>query len=371
MSTNTPKIGKKILGAVGLLIVGGAVGYGLGHLLTNKIDKEALGLSVSGSTLVISLLLSIFLVLLIHELGHVLGGLWCGNKFALLTAGPLKVENENEKLRFSLNLNPSTFGGLAITIPTTTKNFKRRRTITVGAGPGASLLLAILAMSSVALLSPDVLPNQLRFFLVCLGFLSLVIFIVTIIPLQSGGFMTDGMQLLNIYRDNPTAHRYEALLQLIAELQQGKRPKDISEEQIKIITALGYDDTFGLSALNYQYYRAIDGRDWEAAAKCMALFQEKIEVFPQAFQKSLWVEVAIYYSLIAPQAEKAQSLYNQLSKHLVKEKNKLSTQLLHLAMARLQNQNEQVDALLEKFERTLQQDGISQMYRELVAEKMR
>ncbi len=370
MSSKSSKTFKKALWGIGLLLAGGALGYGLGSLLTRSLDKEALGLDVSIITLVVSLLLSIFLVLLIHELGHVLGGLAFGNRFALLIAGPLKVENENGQLKWRINRSLSAFGGLAMTIPMSTDNFKARRTTTVAAGPGASLLLAILALAPVFLLPLHSLPTNFRFFLMCLGFLSLIIFIVTIIPMQGGGFMSDGAQLLNIYRNNPAANRYEALLQLLAELQQGKRPKDISEEQIGKITALGYDDTFGLSGLSYQYYRAIDLRDWEAAEKYMEIFQEKIEVFPKAFQNALWVEVALYYSLIAPDLERVRHLMDRLSKYLQREKNKFSTHLLHLAMARLQQEPEQEALAFDKFQKTVQQDGVSQMYKALLAEKM-
>lgn len=370
MSSKSSKTVKKIIWGILLLSVGIGFGYGLGSLLSGTLDKEALGLDVSTTTLMISLILSIFLVLLIHELGHVLGGLAYGNRFALLIAGPLKVENENGKLKWGINRNLGAFGGLAMTIPTNTDNFKARRTTTVAAGPGASLLLALLALAPVFLLPLHALPSYFRFFLLCLGFLSFTIFVVTIIPMQSGGFMSDGAQLINIYRNNPTANRYEALLQLVAELQQGKRPKDISEEQIEKITSLGYDDTFGLSGLNYLYYRAIDRREWEDAEKYMKLFQEKIEVFPKAFQNALWTEVAIYYSLISPDLQRASHLKDQLSKHLLREKNKMSTHLLHLAMARLQEEPEQEAIALDKFQKTVHQDGISQMYKALLEEKM-
>lgn len=370
MSSKSSKTIKKALWGIGLLLAGGALGYGLGSLLTGSLDKEALGLDVSTTTLIISLVLSIFLVLLIHELGHVLGGLAFGNRFALLIAGPLKVENENGKLKWSLNRSLSAFGGLAMTIPVSTENFKARRTTTVAAGPGASLLLALLALAPIFFLPLHALPMNLRFFLLCLGFLSFTIFVVTIIPMQSGGFMSDGAQLINIYRDNPAANRYEALLQLLAELQQGKRPKDISEEQVEKITALGYDDTFGVSGLNYQYYRAIDRREWEEAEKYINLFQEKIKVFPKPFQSALWAEVAIYYSLIAPNLERAKQLTDQLSKHLQREKNKMSTHLLHLSMARLEEKPEQEAMALAKFQKTVQQDGISEMYKALLQEKM-
>lgn len=370
MSTKSSKTVKKAIMGILLLLAGIGFGYGVGSLLSGSLDKEALGLDVSSATLIISLVLSIFLVLLIHELGHVLGGLAFGNQFALLIAGPLKVENENGKLKWGINRNLGAFGGLAMTIPTNTDNFKARRTATVAAGPGASLLLALLALAPVFLLPMQALPSPIRFFLLCLGFLSLTIFLVTIIPMQSGGFMSDGAQLLNIYRNNPTASRYEALLRLVAELQQGKRPKDISEEQIERITSLGYDDTFGLSGLNYQYYRAIDRREWEDAEQYMNLFQEKIEVFPKAFQNALWAEVAIYYSLVSPDLERARHLMDQLSKHLRREKNKMSTHLLHLAMARLEGEPEQEALALDKFQKTVHQDGISQMYKALLEEKM-
>lgn len=369
MSTKPRSNTKKILSVVGLLLAGGFFGYGIGALLKGSIDKAQWGLEVSGFTMIMLLILSIFLVLLIHELGHVAGGLLGGNTFALLIVGPLRVEVEEEKLRWRLNKSLGAFGGLALTMPNSTENFKRRRALTVAAGPGASLLLALFCLGLVFLTGPSFLEGAFRFFLICLGFLSLTIFLATIIPMQAGGFLSDGMQLIQIFSNNPSAKRYEALLQLMARIQQGLRPKDIGEEELAVMTSLGYDDTFGLSALHYQYYKAVDSHDREGAAKYIQLLEERIHIFPSSFQDSLWVEVAIYFSLIAPDLTKAQPLVDRLATYLGKEKNKFSTHLLRLGMAQLQNEAQVVQTFREKVLQAKNKDGTAEMYKSWVRQK--
>ncbi len=369
MSTKPTSNTKKILGAAGLLLSGGAFGYGIGALLKGSIDKAQWGLDVPGFTMIMLLLLSVFLVLLIHELGHVAGGLIGGNTFALLIVGPLRVEVEEEKLRWRFNKSLSAFGGLALTIPNRTDNFKRRRALTVAAGPGASLLLALLCLGLVFLTGPTFLESTFRFFLLCLGFLSLTIFLATIIPMQAGGFLSDGMQLVQIFSNNPSAKRYEALLQLMARIQQGLRPKDIGEAELAAMSSLGYDDTFGLSALHYQYYKAVDSQDMEAAARYIQLLEERIHIFPSAFQDSLWVEVAIYYSLITADLEKAQPLADRLASYLTKEKNKFSTHLLRLGMAQLMGEEQSIQTYTEKILQAKSKDGTTEMYTSWVREK--
>jgi len=366
MSTKPTSNTRKILGIVGLLLGGGAVGYGLGALLKGTIDKQQWGLDVNGFSMIVLLLLSFFLVLLMHELGHVVGGLISGNTFAMLIVGPLKIEKEDEKLRCRLNKSLSAFGGLALTMPNRTENFKRRRALTVAAGPGASLLLAIIGLGAVFLTDPTILQGAFRFFLFCLGTLSLIIFIVTIIPMQSGGFLSDGMQLVQIFSNNPSAKRYEALLQLMARIQQSLRPKDIDEADLAIMTSLGYDDTFGLSALHYQYYKAVDSHDLEAATELLQLLEERIKIYPSAFQDSLWVEVAIYYSLIAPDLEKVRPLADRLEPYLNKEQSKFSTHLLRLGMAQLMKEESAIQDYTEKVLQAKSKDGITAMYKSWV-----
>lgn len=367
MSSKPTSNTKKILSIVGLLLAGGAVGYGLGALLKGSIDKEQWGLDADGFSMISLLLLSLFLVLLVHELGHVVGGLIGGNTFAMLIVGPLKIEKEEEKLRWRFNKSLSAFGGLALTMPNRTENFKRRRALTVAAGPGASLLLAMLGLGAVFLTDPTVLQGAFRFFLFCLGGLSLIIFIATVIPMQSGGFLSDGMQLVQIFSNNPSAKRYEALLQLMARIQQGLRPKDIDEADLAVMTSLGYDDTFGLSALHYKYYKAVDSHDLEAAAELIQLLEERINIYPSAFQDSLWVEVATYHSLIAPDLEKARPLAERLESHLNKEKNKLSTHLLRLGMAQLMQEESAIQDYTAKVLQAKGKDGVTYMYKSWVS----
>lgn len=369
MSTKPTSNTKKILSVVGLLLAGGAFGYGIGALLKGTIDKQQWGLDVSGFTMISLLLLSVFLVLLIHELGHIVGGLIGGNTFALLIVGPLRVEKEEEKLRWRLNKSMSAFGGLALTMPNSTENFKQRRALTVAAGPGASLLLAVLAWGLVFLTDPTVLQGAFRFFLFCLGGLSLIIFVATIIPMQSGGFLSDGMQLVQIFSNNPSAKRYEALLQLMARIQQGLRPKEIGEEELAVTTSLGYDDTFGLSALHYKYYKAVDGHDLVQAAELIQLLEDRIHIYPSPFQNTLWVEVAIFYSLIVPDLEKARPLADRLESYLNKEKNKFSTHLLRLGMAQLMQDESAIQDYTAKVLQAKGKDGVTDMYKDWVQEK--
>lgn len=369
MSTKPTSSTKKVLSVVGLLLVGGAFGYGIGALLKGSIDKAQWGLETSGFTMITLLLLSIFLVLLIHELGHVAGGLIGGNTFALLIVGPLRVEVEEEKLRWRFNKSLSAFGGLALTMPNSTENFKRRRALTVAAGPGASLLLAVICLGAVFLINPTVIQGAFRFFLFCLGGLSFTIFAATIIPMQAGGFLSDGMQLVQIFSNNPSAKRYEALLQLMARIQQGLRPKDIGEEELAVMSSLGYDDTFGLSALHYQYYKAIDSQDMEGAAKYIQLLAERIHIFPSPFQDSLWVEVAIYHSLITANLAEARPLADRLASYLTKEKNKFSTHLLRLGMAQLMGEEQSIQTYTEKILQAKSKDGTTEMYKNWVREK--
>ena len=78
--------------------------------LCNFINYAAMA-NFIGLTLIL-----LFFTLLIHELGHVLFGIWSGYRFNYLTMGPLTVEN-TEHIKIKVNDNWLLVGGVASCSP--------------------------------------------------------------------------------------------------------------------------------------------------------------------------------------------------------------------------------------------------------------
>jgi hypothetical protein len=97
----------------------------------------------------------LFGIILVHELGHVVGGQLAGFRFQMLAAGPLRIARVRGRLRVGLNLNPGMMAGYAVSIPRTTDGLREGMLRTVLAGPITSLGLGLLGFAAAGLMTPD------------------------------------------------------------------------------------------------------------------------------------------------------------------------------------------------------------------------
>lgn len=91
-------------------------------------------------------LLALFLVLVIHEWGHLVAGITQGFRFQLFIVGLLGVKRAGNDIKVFFNKNMGYMGGIAATVPVTysAKN-KRKFAIVMASGPAASLLFSLIA----------------------------------------------------------------------------------------------------------------------------------------------------------------------------------------------------------------------------------
>ena len=161
--------------------------------------------------LIIGTILMIFVVLGVHELGHLLTGLMQGFTFQLFVVGPLGIKREAEKIKVYFNTNLGFYGGLAATTPTGDHpdNAKKFARILI-AGPIASLLLALLCFG--------VAPYVVRPFggLLYVGSaISMAIFFATTVPSQTGMFFTDRKRYQRLITPGKTKEIEIALLRIM------------------------------------------------------------------------------------------------------------------------------------------------------------
>jgi len=178
------------------VVIGGVVGVVIGYFGAEYFMTDLKEFIASAPNLLVAILLGVlafFLVILIHELGHLAGGLLMGNEFSFLSVGPFKIQKEDGQYNFQF-LKDIPALGLALSLPTKVEGFKMRRLVTISGGPLASLLLAIGSILLASIAAP--------FFLKLLGGMSAFIFLMTAIPAKAGGMLTDGMQIVMTLRND-------------------------------------------------------------------------------------------------------------------------------------------------------------------------
>ncbi|HEX8392835.1 MAG TPA: hypothetical protein VF665_10805 [Longimicrobium sp.] len=291
-------------GQNGLLsaLAGMAVGGG-GALLVLKM-LPALGESTLAAvraqygpwTLPVIVPLALFLafaVIAVHEAGHVAAGVAAGMRFSLFAAGPLRIDRDPGTGRIAVRFNrtPAFWGGVAGCIPPDGNRIRQRLAWLVGGGPGASLLLAAMA-GGLALGVP--LPPLARFAAGMLGALSAAIGLATLIPMRTGGFMSDGGRLLRLVRGGPAAERDAAALALVARANVGEAPREWPRELVEASTELRDDTLEESMAWIFAYYHRLDAGDRVAAGRAMHRAMELLDRWPAPLVPAVQAEAAYF-----------------------------------------------------------------------------
>jgi hypothetical protein len=230
------------------------------------------------------------IVLGVHEIGHLIGGLSQGMRFLLLIVGPFGWHASVAGPRFEWNTNVALMGGLAATLPTETgASLRRQLLVMIAGGPLASLLLAIFAVAAIAYVDP-----RIAAYCLIVAATSFGIFLVTLIPTRAGGFMSDGMQLIDVWRGGTAVVERSALLRIFAQSMDGVRPRDWDPEALaELSRADSEDPTRRTGGLLYSFMWAMDGRRDADIAHYHALLESSVDGYPSGFRQSVHVELAI------------------------------------------------------------------------------
>ncbi|WP_175638432.1 site-2 protease family protein [Metabacillus schmidteae] len=185
-----------------------------------NFTKYATMANFMGLTLVL-----LFITLLIHELGHVLFGIWSGYRFNYLTVGPLTIEN-TDHLHIKVNDIWLLVGGVASCSPLSSdlKSIAKQHKRFVAGGPIFSIITASISL----ILGTSMGIHFFTYF----GIFNLVIFFATILPYQ-GAIKSDGRVLLELSKQGKQTEEFLISLLLMKEMNSPIHPTDWSLELIE------------------------------------------------------------------------------------------------------------------------------------------
>lgn len=273
------------------ILIGMAAGAWFGYLVgasavRSPLLREKLG-ALSGLDLAL-LPVVILLVLAVHEAGHLLGGFRRGMRFLLFIVGPFQLSRTPRGIRFNWIFNLGTMGGLAAATPHPERPLKPQMLSLIAGGPIASLLLAL---AGLAIGQAD---GRIGAYGLIFGALSFLIFLVTAIPLRAGGFMSDGMQFIEVIRGGPAVEERQTLIVLMAQSLSGTRPRDLDRAAIqKALSFTSAEPVRLVAGRMYAFLAAVDSGN-ERAAEHAAWLAENIDSYPDGFRQSIAIELAIH-----------------------------------------------------------------------------
>jgi hypothetical protein len=249
--------------------------------------------------------LSIFLIVVIHELGHVAAGFGVGLRFEAIRIGPLMLTKSVYGLKISLQ-RVSNLDGIAAMGIQQLRKLRQKLAIYIAGGPAANALSALCVWlflsSQFSGALPYALPQFLRFFA---GF-SILTAGLNLIPFRGrNGMFTDGARLLSLARSKAKTRRWFCILALKMQSSSGVRLKNLKRTWIAHSCAVSDQSLDALFALWIAYLAANDRNDAEQAAQFLERCLERFAIAPAAFQKLLLMEAAIFQAWFRDDEHKA------------------------------------------------------------------
>jgi len=301
---------KSHLKSIGLIVLlGTALGVLLAFLDVDLSFMDNIGLLEIPLVLLL-FYMGVFLVINIHELGHLIFGKFLGYRFLMFRAGIFSIHKENGKLRFSIIRNVG-YGGLCAMIPSEDSDLKDFAVYSTG-GIIFNLITGILF-----LFLPEILSLRLIFAvpLYGTGMVSILLALINAWPFFSMNQPTDGMMFISILKKNPLAERFYESVILSKKLMTGVRPRDLELKEPK----LPLEDQHETSNVLYLYFMALDGGDEELARKYIQIIEENLSKVPPYALPAFYYEI-IFFNLLTGDNEKAVRYYEKAGKILEKDR---------------------------------------------------
>jgi hypothetical protein len=273
----------------------GAVGAGIGYWF----GRQAAGvpwlrqyIEALGTLDLLVLPVLILLVLAVHEVGHLLGGFSRGMRFLLLIVGPFQWTRSPGGVRFKWVFNLGTMGGIAAATPDPAAPLTPQLQRLVIGGPLASLVLAVLGLVMAL-----VFEGRAGAYGVVVGAMSFMIFLVTAAPLRAGGFMSDGMQFLELRRGGAAVTERQVLVRLMGVSYAGIRPRDWDPQLVHDALAMQEAEPLRrVAGRTFGLYQAMDCGDTEGLHEHADWLAQHVDDYPDGFRQSITLELCLVAS---------------------------------------------------------------------------
>jgi hypothetical protein len=343
---------KKVLGFIAMLSVGAGVGYAGAKLFLDDRKPDAIPLLPDNYGIYLLLLLPVMYLLVvgIHELGHVLAGLWQNFKFYNLTIGPFAWKlDDDDNIKFMWNKNLNIAGGVAVMLPNGDDALRKRFMWFAAGGPLASLVLAMACFPLAQVFGET---SFLRFVAYTTAALSAMIFVATMLPFRTGGFASDGLRILTFARNGATAMADLTGLRALAHLRAGKAYAELPVEEMAAVAANeNVPEQQRVFMDYYRYLHAIGVEDIPKASSLYASVMDRLDIYPSGTHGNFYLEQALFSAKYLNDLPAAEAAMEKVTSSPMTEP--LSAHLAKAAIAELKGDATALAAELPSIEKSL------------------
>lgn len=219
----------------------------------------------------------------VHEAGHVLGGLLAGFRFHSMAIGPIKLDRSFRVSRHRGALAWS--GGWVKMFPVKRDRLLLRAHVLVLAGPAASLFCG-----GAVLLLP--FPKGLASAVFIAG--TILGGVVDLLPVRSGATAFDGWRILRMLRHPAWGERWLAVLRLTADLREGVLPEALPDDDLARAIAMQDDSLDTVTAHAIAYSAAFHRRQDTEAGRILETCLRYSSHAPPGLREALMSDAAVF-----------------------------------------------------------------------------
>lgn len=285
---------RALLGLLAFFAAGAVVGAGAAHFGSGLLPQV-------GLTGAIAFVIAMWPNVILHEAGHALAGLARGMQLVAFGIGPLRAERGNQD-RWRLRHGGGVRGmsGFAAMAPRAGREPGRiDQALVLAGGPLANLLVAALCLWLGTLSAVASWVSQLA---VGFGASALVLGLVNLLPLSSGGWRSDGRGLIDLVRGSPHAALQQQVNQMVALSMAGVRPRLWPAGLVPGASAEDSSPLLAAAADAMRLTHAMDMGDDAAAARAAEDVARQFWALPEAMRPAIAVGVAGYAARITRDA---------------------------------------------------------------------
>lgn len=263
------------------LLIGYGIGMGINYFMGGGVDggstdmmKMAKAVLIAFAALVVGALANAIL----HEAGHLVGGLLTGYKFLSFRIFNLTLQKEDDGWHWK-KFNIMGTLGQCLMCPPHTQDVPYFW-YNIG---GVMVNLIICSVSGIMLCLFD-LPTIPFAFCVMLLATGIWFLLMNAIPMTPGGVPNDGKNILILWRHPEQRRHFHNMLAIAAEQSRGKRLSDMPDEWFESIPVTKYSTVMEMSARNIHYARLMDEMRFDEAREVTEELMSLGTSLPQLFQ---------------------------------------------------------------------------------------
>ena len=293
------------------VFIGFFLGYSYIYQFYDDVNSLALLIAIYAGTII-----GIFLNVILHELGHLVGGLQTGHRFLAMCIFSITIVKENGRLRLKRYRVPGVGGGCILTPPDMkdgTFSFK----LCVSGGFIMNFLIGTICLMLFYYLA-DITYLWANVFLL-IGIFGVYMGIMNLIPFNI--FVpSDGYLLFNMGKPENMAMRHGFWSGSNAQRMdaEGVRPRDIPAELYDWVDMNNIDNIFLLGTLGNRYRCLLDKQEFDQARELVQFLLDNTKNISEMQKTSLDCDLLFHELINECRPEELDRLYTKKLKKIIK-----------------------------------------------------